>query len=143
MSYREKVEWLYLIAFVVTYVPYFALAVLDPPAAGELPNLPQLGRFGATAVAQMLILAVGFAVLRLRTPADDRGPADERDREIERRSLRYAYFVLITGMILVGVVMPFTEGGWQIVNAALFAIVVAELVQHGLAVRAYRRGWND
>ena len=37
-------------------------------------------------------------------------------------------------MIQVGVVMPFAESGWAIFNAALAAIVVAELVHYGMAV---------
>lgn len=58
-------------------------------------------------------------MLRRRSPADARVPLDERDLDIKRRSITAAYFVLITGMILIGVVMPFQSHGWAIVNAAL------------------------
>jgi hypothetical protein len=47
--------------------------------------------------------------------------------------------VLLGGMILVGVVMPFNSGGWQIIHAALFMIVAAEMVHHGVAIFSYRR----
>ena len=42
-------------------------------------------------------------------------------------------------MILVGVVMPFNESGWAITNAALFMIIVAEVVYYGIVVFSYRR----
>jgi hypothetical protein len=36
-------------------------------------------------------------------------------------------------------VMPFRTSGWQIVNAGLLAIVLAEITQNGLAAWSYRR----
>ena len=56
-----------------------------------------------------------------------------------RRATSTAYYVLMGGMILVGVVMPFTSTGWKIVNAALLMIVVAEIVHYGVIVSSYRR----
>jgi hypothetical protein len=47
--------------------------------------------------------------------------------------------VLITGMILVGGFMPFTNGGWEIANTAFFMIVLAEGVFSACIIRAYRR----
>jgi hypothetical protein len=87
----------------------------------------------------MLILGVGYLYLRLRFPEDSRMPPDERDRAISSRSISYAYYVLIAGMILVGVVMPFNSGGWKIINAAIAMIVAAEVVHYGTAVYGYRR----
>ena len=143
MPYREKFAWLSLLAIALTYGPYFVLTALEPPPAGVLPNLEQLRFFGAIAIAQMVILLAGRAVLAARTPKDERGPADERDRAVELRASRIAYYVLITGVIVAGVVLPFVASGWQIVNAALASIVLAEVVQHGLTVRSYRQGWHD
>lgn len=47
--------------------------------------------------------------------------------------------VLLTGMILVGCIMPFTENGWKIVHAAVFMIVLAEAVNDASVVYHYRR----
>jgi len=143
MPYREKVAWLSLVAIAVTFGPYFAMLALAPPPEAPLPNLRLMRLFGATVVAQALILGAGHLVFRLRAPDDARAPADERDRAIERRSVRVAYYVLITGIILVGCIMPFNAIGWTLVNAAVAAIVVAELVHYGIAVWSYRRGWHD
>lgn len=69
-------------------------------------------------------------------------PADERDRAIDRRAANVAYYVLLIGMILVAVVMPFSAPAWKIVNAGLAAIVTAEVVRHVLILLSYRRGWH-
>jgi hypothetical protein len=139
MSYREKIAWLYLVAMAITFGPYFVLVATDPPPEGVLPNLPQLWLLAAAAVAQMVLLGCGHLVLRRTAPEEARLPLDERDRAIKKRSVECAYYALIVGMILVGCVMPFTAGGWKIVNAAIFMIVVAELVHHGIVAWSYRR----
>ena len=49
---------------------------------------------------------------------------------------------MMVGMILVGVVMPFTDTGVTIANTALFAIVIAEAVHSAVVLLSYRRGWH-
>jgi hypothetical protein len=73
---------------------------------------------------------------------DASAPADERDRAIARRGASIAYFVLMIGVIVVGCVMPFSHHGWEIINAALLALVTAEIVRYGTVVLSYRRGWH-
>ncbi len=141
MSHREKVAWLSLIAMAVTFGPYFALVAIEPPA--DLPDLRGMGMFAATTVTQMLLLGIGHLWLRVRSPHDARAPADERDRAITYRSMRLAYYVLITGMIVVGCIMPFNTAGWALVNAAVFMIVLAQVVHYGVVVCSYRWGWSD
>lgn len=138
MPYREKIAWLTLIAIVVTFGPYFVYVRLSPPGEA-LPNLRQLGLYAVAAIAQMLILGVGHLLVRRGAPEDARMPLDERDRAIMNRSMKTAYYVLISGMILVGCVMPFVSTGWSLVNAALFMIAVAEVVRHSIIVFSYRR----
>ena len=139
MPYREKIAWLSLIAMVVTFGPYFTLVAFGPFHDDAVPNFRQLGLYAVVAVVQVLILGAGHLVLRRRAPRDARMPLDERDLDIKRRSITAAYYVLIAGMILVGVVMPFQSHGWAIVNAALFWIVVAEVVHYAVTVACYRR----
>jgi cytochrome b561 len=139
MPHREKLAWMTLLLIAATYGPYFVHVAMSPPAPGVLPNLPQLWLLGLAAGGNGVLHILGRIGLRIAAPEDARAPADERDRDIERRSSTAAYYVMMTGMILVGMVMPFTTGGWEIVNAALFAIVLAEITQNGLAAWSYRR----
>ncbi|GLY19563.1 hypothetical protein Kisp01_65770 [Kineosporia sp. NBRC 101677] len=137
MPYREKIAWLSLIAMAVTFGPYFAFAAA-PGGGDRLPGLHLLVPFGTAAIAQAVLLGLGHWFLRRRSPLDARMPLDERDRAIDRRSVTLGYYALIAGMILVGVVMPFNAEGWSIVNAALFAIIIAEVVHYASVVTSYR-----
>ena len=137
MSHRERVAWLSLVAMAVTFGPYFVVVALLADQSG-LPNLRLLVLFGAAALTQAVILAVGHVYLRRKAPLDARTPPDERDRAIDRRSVVLAYYVLLVGMVVVGVVMPFNASGWQIVNAALLAVATAEVVHYVSAVASYR-----
>jgi hypothetical protein len=139
MPYREKIAWLSLIALAVTFGPYFAMVAMDSRPPQPLPNVHQLAIYAAVVVVLLVILGVGHLVLRRRSPEEARTPPDERDRAIMQRSLGSAYYVLIGGMIVVGVIMPFNSFGWTIINSALFMIVAAEMVRHGVMVLSYRR----
>jgi hypothetical protein len=139
MPYREKIAWLSLVAMAVTFGPYFVVAAVSIRDGGsELPGLRFLVLFAAAAITQVLLLGLGRWYLRRKSPLDARTPPDERDRAIDRRSVAMAYYVLIAGMIVVGVVMPFNASGWNIINAALFAVITAEVVHYACAVTNYR-----
>ncbi len=137
MAWREKQAWLALSVMVVAYGAYFALV-----AASQRSMLDMLLLFGGVAIAQAVIMIVGSILLAVQAGKEARARADERDRAIDRRGTRIAYFVLLTGMIVVGIVMPFSKQGWQISNAALLALVAAEIVRYGVVVASYRRGWH-
>lgn len=139
MPHREKLAWMTLLWIAVTYGPYFVHVAMSPPAPGVMPNLPQLWLLALAAGGNGVLHILGRIGLRIAAPDDARAPADERDRDIERRSISVAYYVMMAGMILVGMVMPFTTSGWEIVNAGLLAIVLAEITQNGLAAWGYRR----
>ena len=64
---------------------------------------------------------------------------DERDRAINARATRIAYFFLMGGIILVGMIMPFGSPPWEIVNTALLVTVLAETIQLVLVLVGYRR----
>jgi hypothetical protein len=137
VPYREKTAWLSLIAMAFTFGPYFTITAGSP--AATLPNLRQLGLFAVAVTVQMFIQIIGHLYLRHESPQEARTPPDERDRAITQRSISFAYYVLISGMILVGCVMPFHSQGWAIINATLVMIVAAEIVHYGVIVFSYRR----
>lgn len=140
MTVRENFSWVWLAALIVTYGAYFTtIAVLK--AHGEIPMMTEFALLSGAALVQVIMLATGSVFVRMRDPGARRKP-DERDRAIEHRAAAVAYYVLMAGTILVGCVMPFSDSGWAIVHVALLVIVIAEIVHHGLVVRAYRIGWQ-
>ena len=126
MPTLEKRAWLSLWTMCPGYLVYFAIQIAYPELTPTV-----LSRFG------LLALVAGLLVMKARDPDD--GQVDERDRVIDARATRAAYFLLLTGMLLCGMVMPFTESGWKVVNTALLFIVASEALRDVLTVRGYRQ----
>ncbi|MBX3563951.1 MAG: hypothetical protein KF730_05160 [Sphingomonas sp.] len=139
MAYREKLAALNFAVMALVYSVYFIAIATHPPA----PRLiDMLWLFGIAAPMHALLYGgIGFAI-KVQAGAEGRAPPDERDRAIARRGRSIAYLVLLGGTILTGVMMPFSETPWKIVNTTLLAIVIAELVDQGIVILSYRRGWH-
>jgi hypothetical protein len=138
MPYREKLAWLSLVAMALTLIPY--LAYTSVVRSASVPDAERLVLLAVAMGAMALILVAGRLWLRSNDPQVARSPADGRDRDIERRAIGAAYYILIAGFVLVGGLMPFTESGWTVANAAIGAIVLAEVVRNGMAIWVYRQG---
>ncbi|KTE17496.1 hypothetical protein ATE71_02315 [Sphingopyxis sp. H115] len=140
MNFREKTAWLNVLAMVAAYCVYFGLLLSGHPAGREV--FPMLWLFGSIAVAHAVTVIVGTVILSAQAPKSERARADERDRAIRRRGAATAYYVLLVGMMVVGVYLPFVESGVPLANMGLFAIVAAELVNSIVVLMSYRRGWH-
>lgn len=137
MAYREKIAWLAMAAMAIAYGGFFT-AMWLAEQWGQASMLAFLALFAAASLVRVAIEGVG----RIAIAADAGEPADERDRAIARRGAAAAYYVLMAGMILVGMVMPFGGQGWRISNAALLGLAIAETVRYGIILFSYRRGWH-
>ena len=140
MPYREKLAWLSLVGMAVCYGPYFALTYRSPLLEQPLPNLRLMALFAAAAGGNAVWVLLGRWLVRMTTPREERGVADERDRAIDRRANTVAYYVLIGLALYVGGVLPFTTAGWHIVNSMVASVVIAETVKDAMIVLGYRRG---
>ena len=140
MPYREKLAWLRLGAMLVAFAAYFAVAYSG--SIGGLPNLRLLAVYAAAMGLQLAILGVGWLVVRRSSGKDARARPDEMDRAIANRGAAAAYWVMMTGLVITGVYLPFTHVGWEIVHAALLTYIVAEVVRYGMILSSYRRGWR-
>lgn len=141
MAFRERVAWLTLGALVVMYGLYFG--VVGPAAGfGARSMLDIVWSFGPLAAAHAAVMAVGAAALALAARNEAKAPPDERDRALDRRGSQVGYYVLLAGLVLVGVVMPFSEPPWKIVNTGLLVVVLAEVARHVVILGGYRLGRN-
>jgi hypothetical protein len=140
MLSRERFAWVWITALVVVLGLYFAAVSLTHYTH---PELSFLGRIGLLAIALGTLAVIALATW-LYGHFRERGDVaeDERDRFIDRRASRVAYYVLLAGIIYAGMVLPFTHGGWDIVHAALFWIAAAEIVHSSMILIGYRRGWH-
>lgn len=136
MSAFEKRAWLALWSQCPPYLVYFLIQGAWPTWLTTFQE--RIACLAVVAGVHAVAYLTGLLVMKRQ----ERGEPlllDERDRAIDGRATRTAYFVILTGMIVVGVVMPFGDTGWKITNAALFAIVLAETVRYALIVTGYRR----
>ncbi len=117
------------------YAVYFAIQIGLPTWLTTTPE--RLVCFAAVTGVHAAVYLTGLALVK-RKEQGEALLADERDRAIEARANRIAYFLLMGGLVVVGMVMPFNAGGWRIVNAAVFAIVSAETLRNVLIVQGYR-----
>ncbi len=138
MAYREKIAWLTLLCMVVAYTIYFSL-VLTGHVGPRLLDI--LWPFGIITSIRAVVVIIGHILLAMGDSPESRKP-DERDRAIARRGANAGYYILLIGMIVVGVVMPFSDPAPKIVNTALLTIVLAETLRHVLVILSYRRGWH-
>ncbi len=136
MSTVEKRAWLVLWSMCPPYIVYFAIQFGWP---GWMTTIQQrLGLLAVIASVHAIVYLTGLLLMKRREVGESL-LQDERDHAIDHRAGRIAYFILLTGIIVVGVVMPFNKSGWEIVNAALFFIVLTETIRNALIVLGYRR----
>ena len=136
MSPLETRARLMLWTMIPIYLIYFAVQIAAPAWLTGI--LPRIACLAAASGGHGVIYVIGLLVLMAR----ERGQglhADERDRAIEAGATRIAYYLLMSGTTaVVGMIMPFTKTGWNLVNAALLWIVMAEALRNLLIVRGYR-----
>lgn len=138
MSPLERRAWLQIWAMGLPYAVYFGVQLVHPEWFSQMNLLQRLSCFAAASLTHAAITVVGLVALKL-TERGEHVLADERDRAIEGHANVSAYLTLMAGVVLSGVIMPFNHGGWDIVNAALLAIVFAEMVRRTLTALAYRK----
>ena len=136
MSSLEKRAWLSLWSMCPPYCIYFAILIGFPELLSTV-----LERFGCLAVVATIhaLAYIGGLLAIKRHEAGEPLLEDERDRAIDGRATRLAYFILLAGMIVVGMVMPFNNSGWKLVNTALLFIVLTETARYVLILLGYRR----
>ncbi len=139
MGFRERRAWAELAAWAVPFAIYFALAPGGEPT-DITAMLRRLAGFAAATIGYGILLGAGTLWSMRGAPRHERSKPDERERAIEWRATSYGYGVMMAGMILVGIVLPFERSGWAITNAALAAIVVSEMVRLTAVAVLYRRG---
>lgn len=135
MPTLEKRAWLTLWTMCPGYLIYFAIQIAYPELTPTV--LSRFGLLALVAGVHAVGYVAGLLVMKARDPDD--GQIDERDRAIDARASRAAYYLLLAGMLLCGMVMPFTETGWKVVNTALLFIVASETLREVMTIRGYRQ----
>lgn len=140
MSFREKSAWISLVSFVAALSVFLwtAIRVLAGQPALE-PSLQLLLLVALIGVNGVLQLAIA-----LRSPKDARTPKDERERLIELKATRPAFFVLLVSAVAsVGTVHlpigPLAAHVRVMMMGVMLSVALAGIVKFGTQIVLHRR----
>jgi archaellum biogenesis protein FlaJ (TadC family) len=137
MSFREKSTWISFVLLLAISIPFFTQVLRIE--SGRTSSEASFHLFLALVIVFVVGEIVLHAVIVMQSPRDARAPKDERERLIDLKAMRVAFFVLMTGALLVVVLVHFPVDRFQILQALLLAVVVAELTMLGARLVYYRR----
>ena len=147
MSYAEREALAGLITSLIV-IGLFLWQLSGQQAAGAFDG-PDALQLWARAVLVLIgwsigiaiVVNVAFAILRpLLTgeKSDDR--RDERDRDIDRRSLTWAWYLLSFGLLAVIISLAFGDTAFNAMNMVLALCVLSEAFRDAAKLILYRRG---
>jgi hypothetical protein len=137
MSFREKSTWISFVLLLAISIPFFYQFVRIE--SGSASSQASFHLFLALVILFIVGEVVLHAIIVMQSPRDARAPKDERERLIDLKAMRVAFFVLMTAAILVIVLVHFPVDRFAIIQALLLAVVVAELTMLGARLVYYRR----
>jgi small-conductance mechanosensitive channel len=139
MSFREKTAWVTLCAIVIVSLMYW-FHMPTPFQPHPAPRV--LHAMGASLVAYLVIEATAWLVLRWRNPQDARLPKDEREKLIDLKAVRIAYYVFAAGALAgIFVTLHMVMAGPVAVGMVVFmAFVLSQIAKHAGRIVYYRRG---
>jgi hypothetical protein len=139
MSFREKSAWISLIllcAFGAIYLWNFVRILEDRPAFNDI------YLFFALVAALVIAEVVLHLAIAIRSPKEARTPKDERERLIDLKATRAAFYVLMLGAFAsIGTVhLRLRDRGDHLRDDALrfLSLVVAEAVSSARGSRCTR-----
>lgn len=139
MSFREKSAWITLVTVLAAGSIFFT-----PLFTGQL-SLRNPASLHYSLIS-LLVLVLGQVVLRLiawqMSSRDARATRDERELLVQWRANSLAYYVLLLGLLGVGVLMHLTPLNFvEIIGYLLLAIAVATLASAIALIVMLRRGY--
>ncbi|MDM7932127.1 hypothetical protein [Tabrizicola sp.] len=117
-----------------------AAGVFDGPDALQLwarSVLILIGWSIAIAIVVTILFAILYGILTGEKPDDRR---DERDRDIDRRALTWAWYLLSFGLLGVIVSLAFGDTAFNAMNMVLALCILSEAFRDAAKLVLYRRG---
>lgn len=138
MPFREKTAWVTLLAIIIVSLMYW-FHVHSPFVPHSHDTV--LAAMGVSLAAYVLIEVIAWLILRRRNPVESREPRDERERLIDLKAMRIAYYVFTVGA-LGGIFFTLHLAGAGTVTLAMvvfLAFILSQLARHVARIVAYRR----
>ena len=99
MSFREKSTWISFVLLLAISIPFFYQFVRIE--SGSTSSQASFHLFLVLVIVFIVGEVVLHAIIVMQSPRDARAPKDERERLIDLKAMRVAFFVLMTAAILV------------------------------------------
>jgi hypothetical protein len=138
-TFREQSAWISFVVILVAFGIYFGLLTAHLLRPESSPHPHFFGLFMLLVAAVVVLEVVLHILVAIRSPSDAGAPVDERDRLINLKAARVAFYVLMTGAFLSIGTMHLGATAWFMGNCVFFAIWIAELTRLGSQVVLYRR----
>ncbi|HEY2905866.1 MAG TPA: hypothetical protein VGJ29_08180 [Vicinamibacterales bacterium] len=137
MSFREKSAWISFCSVLLFGAIWFRSVILTEVyhARQGDPMVAFFSLVGALILTE-IVLHIAIAV---RDPKEARTPKDERERLIDLKAARVAFYVLMAGAWLSIGTLHLNFDRLRIADTVLGAIIVAELVKFATQIVLYRR----
>jgi hypothetical protein len=152
MAFREKSAWAAMAATLLVW-GWYLIGAWRELSGGSPSSADMLGLFVRCVILTVVVEAVLAIALAVAAPKAADKPADERERLIELRATRIAYWILSIGAVSVALTSPLVAAGGLrllpdplentvlvLANGILLSLVAAELAKAAAQVAAYRRG---
>ena len=138
MAFREISAWIMVLALLLGGAFYVEAVMGLSAALGELapPVLPLVVVYTMVLVAVAIVGHVVAAVIAWR---DAGAPADERDREIEKRASHLSSYVLGAGVVLALGVYLLNQQGDLLFYLVFASLMLSNLAEYALQIVFYRR----
>jgi hypothetical protein len=138
MSFREKSAWISFFCLLLFGAAWLA-HVLKIEVFHARSDNPMLWFFGM--LAGLIALEIGLHVaIALQSPRDARTPKDERERLIDMKASRVAFYVLLTGAFAsVGMLHVPGSNRFMMAQSLMGSIILAALVRFATQIALHRR----
>jgi hypothetical protein len=137
MSFREKSAWISFVLIATGSAIYFWNVI--QVSLGRTKPGGQFHLFFGLVGALIALEVILHVVVALQAPGDARAPKDERDRLIQLKAARNAFYVLLPAAFGAIGTMHLGADVEDMAHTVLAGIVLAELVRFGSQIRLYRR----
>ena len=144
MPFREKTAWISFVTMLAVFGTFFGALVTGRAPSYGVGALHYL----ILSVIAVIVLQIGLTIAaRILAGADAASPKDERERLIELRATRIAFYVLIVGVLGGNFLTLHTlvfggphGGGPRLALVTVGAVVLADLVKSAAQIVQFRRG---
>jgi hypothetical protein len=138
MSFREKTAWISAVGLILVYGVYFWI-VWSAALNGQAGTLHYGGLLVQSIVLLIIFQAVPLIAIAVWKPKDAQAGIDEREYLIDLKATNIAFYVLVTGALVMCVRAQMEQPAFYVTNGLFFTVVLAQLVKSVSQIVYYRR----